>query len=158
VVWAHDDHVAHLAHPDGWSSMGEVLRGSLPAGGLYSVALEVGRGDFVAPAGGPGAVDLRAIPELRGFEVATYPVPPEPLADRLAEVPDPPWFLDLTDLADAPPEVRALFEEGRLHDLGAAPPGGPSSTVDPVAAGWDGLLFVREGHAFRPSGRPRPSP
>jgi erythromycin esterase len=154
LVWAHNGHVAHAVHPDGWRPMGHHLRQALGADELYVVATEFDRGGFVAPAGGVGQT-ARTLAHPR-FELAEYRVDPAPqgtVAAALARVPSPgaAWFVDLGPSA-ADPAMTAFFASTRaLHEYGGLPPATEVVTTEQLAVpeGWDGLVFVPETRGFR---------
>jgi erythromycin esterase-like protein len=150
LVWAHNGHVAHAVHADGWHPMGELLRQEAtdPAD-VASILLEFDRGGFVAPAGGAGQEGpARALAHLGGREVAVYrlgPAPPETLASVFASVGRPLWFLDLGMASD--PAIADFFRTHRaVQEYGALPPTEARSVSDAVAVpdGWDAVVFVAE--------------
>jgi erythromycin esterase len=145
VVWAHNGHVAHAPHADGWQPMGELLQTSLGSE-YYAVALEFDHGSFVALAGGVGQTG-----PTRG-RVAEYTVGPAPegsLAHALAPLGGS-WFLDLRGLS---PELQAWLDGRRaLTEYGAIVPGAerPLAAQDVLHEAYDGLLFVAgtRGYTF----------
>jgi erythromycin esterase len=143
VVWAHNGHVAHAPHADGWQPMGELLQASL-GDDYYAVAIEFDRGSFVALAGGVGQTG-----PVRG-RVAEYTVGPAPegtLAHALRPLGSP-WFLDLRAL---PPELQAWLDERRaLTEYGAVVPGPerPLASQDVLHEAYDGLLFVESTRGY----------
>jgi len=152
-AWAHNGHVAHVEHADGWRSMGSYLREAL--GDRYvAVGFEYERGSFIAPAGGWGQTTrTRRLAHLGGRLVAEYttPAPPDDALVRwLARVGHDLYFLPLAGAA-AVPEVRSLFDQTRkLHEYGAGVPSqeGHFASQDRVPDAFDALLFVRETHGY----------
>lgn len=153
LVWAHNGHVAHAIHDDGWKPMGHHLKARL-GDGMVAIALEFGQGGFVAPGGGIGQTDrTRSLVHLNHRMVAEYILgspPPETMASTLMQVPLPLFFLPLGSVGEDGPAMSFFMHGPRLHEYGTFPPREPRhhASMPPIHTAYDALIFVRETHGY----------
>jgi erythromycin esterase len=139
ILWAHNGHIS--AHCDAFfKPMGAWLREKL-GNQYYAIGYSVAGGEVRAA----GAKGLAA--------VHTMPAAPQDSGDAvLARASKPIFFLDMRCLPDGPAKVW-LTEPHKFYSVGArwnetVPDA--NTAVFPMSKSFDGLIFIREGHASTP--------